>query len=237
MSKLLAQVQQLLAGALSQSLTTTQLSQILSTLATGSSTDSVPSSTMPLITSFTLAINPPPTITFSPVSTVSHLISVFSSVQETSPVPVEDVPALSVSDILVQPLISPLVYSLTSGKFLTSCLLLDFLSFVFVLGSLLSADTTVQSSLSVQLPLLESSVAGLSLCMLLHHLINIVFAESALQYPLLQRHLSLSLRLSFLLYHYHLQSPYLVPSMLLLMPQQLIQFLALLFFQIRSLKL
>jgi len=42
-----------------------------------------------------------------------------------------------------------LVYSPTSGKFLTLCLLFDFLSFVFVLGSLLSADTTVWPSLSL----------------------------------------------------------------------------------------
>jgi len=143
MSKLLAQVKQLLTRTSFQPLTATQHSQILSVLATGSSTDSVPSSTVPPITSFTLAINLPPTITFSLVSTVSHLIPVFSFVQETSSVLVEDILALPISDTPVQPLILPLVYSPTSGKFLTFCLLLDFLFFVFVLGSLLSADTTV----------------------------------------------------------------------------------------------
>jgi len=143
MSKLLAQVKQLLTRTSSQPLTATQHSQILSILATGSSTDSAPSSTVPPITSFTLAINLPPTITFSLVSTVSHLIPVFSFVQETSSVLVEDILALPISDTPVQPLILPLVYSPTSGKFLTFCLLLDFLFFVFVLGSLLSADTTV----------------------------------------------------------------------------------------------
>ena len=69
MSELLAQVQQLLAGASSQPLTAAQLSQILSALAAGPSADPAPSLAVPPITSPTLVITPPPTITFSPVVT------------------------------------------------------------------------------------------------------------------------------------------------------------------------
>jgi len=80
MSELLAQVQQLLARVLSQPLTAAQLSQILFALAAGSSADPVPSSAMPPITSSTLVITLPPTITFSPVSMVPCLIPVSSSI-------------------------------------------------------------------------------------------------------------------------------------------------------------
>jgi len=149
MSELLAQVQQLLAGASSQPLTAAQLSQILSVLAAGSSTDPAPSPAVPPITSPTLVITLPPTITFSPVSTVPCPIPVSPSVQETPTVPVEDVPAVLVSDIPEHPLILPLVYSPTSGEFSNSYLLFYFLFLVFVLGSLLSADTTVQPFLSL----------------------------------------------------------------------------------------
>ena len=149
MSELLAQVQQLLAGASSQPLTAAQLSQILSALAAGSSADPAPSPAAPLITSPTLVVTPPPTITFSPVPAVPCPIPVSPSVLES---PVEDVPAVSVSDTPEHPLMLPLVYSLTSGEFSNSYLLFYFLSFVFVLGSLLSADTTVRPSLSLHSP-------------------------------------------------------------------------------------
>ena len=152
MSGLLAQVQQLLTRASSQSLTTAQLSQILSVLAAGSSADPTPSPVVPPITSPTLVITPPPTITFSPISTVPCPIPVSPSVPEIPTVPVEDVPAVPVSDTPEHPLMLPLVYSLTSGEFSNSYLLFYFLSFVFVLGSLLSADTTVRSSLSLHSP-------------------------------------------------------------------------------------
>jgi len=152
MSGLLAQVQQLLTRASSQSLTTAQLSQILSVLAAGSSADPTPSPVVPPITSPTLVITPPPTITFSPISTVPCPIPVSPSVPEIPTVPVEDVPAVPVSDTPEHPLMLPLVYSLTSGEFSNSYLLFYFLSFVFVLGSLLSADTTVRSSLSLHFP-------------------------------------------------------------------------------------
>jgi len=98
MSELLAQVQQLLAGASSQPLTTAQLSQILSVLAASSSADPVPAPAIPPIASSTLVITLSPTITFSPVSTVPCLIPVSSSVHETPTVSVEDVPAVPVSD-------------------------------------------------------------------------------------------------------------------------------------------
>jgi len=117
MSELLAQVQQLLAGAASQPLTATQLSQILSVLAAGSSADPIPSPAMPPIISSTLVITPPSTITFSSVFMVSCHIPFSPSVQETPIVPVEDVSAVFVSDTPVQPLMSPLVYSPTSGEF------------------------------------------------------------------------------------------------------------------------
>ena len=152
MSELLAQVQQLLAGASSQPLTAAQLSQILSALAAGSSADPAPSPVVPPITSPTLAITLPSTITFSPISTVPCPIPVSPSVPEIPTVPVEDVPAVPVSDTSEHPLMSPLVYSPTSGEFSNSYLLFYFLSFVFVLGSLLSADTTVRSSLSLHSP-------------------------------------------------------------------------------------
>ena len=77
------------------------------------------------------------------------LIPISPSVQETSTVLVEDILVLLIFDTLVQPLMLSLVYSPTFSKFLASCLLLEFLSFVFVLGSLLSADTTVWPSLSL----------------------------------------------------------------------------------------
>ena len=117
MSELLAQVQQLLAGASSQPLTAAQLSQILSALAAGSSADPAPSPAAPLITSPTLVVTPPPTITFSPVPAVPCPIPVSPSVLESPTVPVEDVPAVSVSDTPEHPLMSPLVYSPTSGEF------------------------------------------------------------------------------------------------------------------------
>ena len=106
MSELLAQVQQLLAGAASQPFTATQLSQILSALAAGSSADPIPSPAMPPIISSTLVITPPPTITFSPVFIVSCHILFSPSVQETPTVPVEDISAVSVSDTPVRPLMS-----------------------------------------------------------------------------------------------------------------------------------
>lgn len=80
MSELLAQVQQLLTGASSQPLTTAQLSQILSVLAVSSSANPKPSPVIPSIISSTSAITLPPTITFSPVSTVLCLIPTSSSV-------------------------------------------------------------------------------------------------------------------------------------------------------------
>ena len=152
MSELLAQVQQLLAGASSQPLTAAQLSQILSALAAGSSADPAPSPTVPPITSPTLVVTPPPTITFSPISAIPCPIPVFPSVLESPTVPVEDVPAVPVSGTPEHPLMSPLVYSPTSGEFSNSYLLFYFLSFVFVLGSLLSADTTIRPSLSLHSP-------------------------------------------------------------------------------------
>jgi len=152
MSELLAQVQQLLAEASSQPLAAVQLSQILSALAAGSSADPAPSPAVPPITSPTSVITPPPTITFSPVSTVPCPIPVSSSVPETPTVPVEDVPAVPVSDTPEHPLILPLVYSPTSGAFSNSYLLFYFLFFVFVLGFLLSANTTVHPSFSLYSP-------------------------------------------------------------------------------------
>jgi len=101
MFELLAQVQQLLAGASSQPLTAIQLSQILSALAASSSADPVPFLVMPSIISPPLAITPPPTITFSPVSTIPHLIPSSYPVQETIAILVENIPALPVSDTLV----------------------------------------------------------------------------------------------------------------------------------------
>jgi len=152
MSELLAQVQQLLAGASSQPLTAAQLSQILSALAAGSSADPAPSPAVPPITSPPLVITPPPTIAFSPISTIPCPIPVSPSVPEIPTVPVEDVPAVPVSDTSEHPLMSSLVYSPTSGEFSNSYLLFYFLSFVFVLGSLLSADTTIRSSLRLHSP-------------------------------------------------------------------------------------
>jgi len=152
MSELLAQVQQLLAGASSQPLTAAQLSQILSALAAGSSADPTPSPVVPPIISPTLVVTLPPTITFSPISTVPCPIPVSPSVLESPTVPVEDVLAVPVSDTPEHPLMLPLVYSPTSGEFPNSYLLFYFLFFIFVLGSLLSADTAVWPSLSLHSP-------------------------------------------------------------------------------------